>query len=35
MLISWVMHRTCKECYWLGIDRTRWARLVYAAGLGR
>eukprot|EP00884_Botryococcus_braunii_P006425 jgi/Botrbrau1/15784/Bobra.4_1s0136.1 len=27
--------RTCKECYWLGIDRTRWARTVYAAGLGR
>lgn len=27
--------RTCKECYWLGIDRTRWARTVYSAGLGR
>lgn len=29
------LYRTCKECYWLGIDRTRWARTVYAAGLGR
>ena len=23
------------QCYWLGVDRTRWARMVYAAGLGR
>lgn len=27
--------RTCHQCYWLGVDRTRWARNVYSAGLGR
>ncbi|KAK9803363.1 hypothetical protein WJX73_008872 [Symbiochloris irregularis] len=30
-----VCGRTCHQCYWLGVDRTRWARMVYAAGLGR
>ena len=23
------------QCFWLGVDRTRWARVVYGAGLGR
>lgn len=30
-----VCGRTCHQCYWLGVDRTRWARNVYSAGLGR
>ena len=27
--------RTLGECYWFGVDRTRWARITHAAGLGR
>ncbi|KAI7836879.1 hypothetical protein COHA_009279 [Chlorella ohadii] len=27
--------RTFEECYWTGLRQTRWARAVYAAGLGR
>ncbi|KAK9850266.1 hypothetical protein WJX84_009716 [Apatococcus fuscideae] len=27
--------RTGGECYWFAVDRTRWARVVHAVGLGR
>ena len=27
-------HSTFEECYWTGLRQTRWARAVYAAGLG-
>lgn len=29
------MCRSLAECYWFGIDRTRWSRTTYALGLGR
>ena len=27
--------RSIKQCYWFGIDRTRWARTTHALRMGR